>query len=74
MALQEFQARFCAFKGPPEWRAVEGLGLVEQSENRPGRSAVVMENWVEPAQTASTFVDNQAQMLQEVTPGRETLN
>lgn len=63
---QTFQSSFCRFTGPGHWRAVPGLGLVEGGAAGVQRSAVVMENWVDPPITAVEYVARQRKALPEL--------
>jgi len=65
MAFQRFESRFCAFEGPATWRIVPGLGMVDDSNQKLARSAVVMENWVDPPQSVSAYLETQVKTLKE---------
>ena len=73
MAFQRFESRFCAFEGPAEWRVVPGLGMVDDSDGNLDRSVVVMENWVDPPQNASDYLETQKEMLGQEKPETEVI-
>jgi len=73
MGFQLFESRFCTFEGPTEWRVVSGLGMVESDDQTLIRSAVVMENWVNPPKDASAYLQTQLPLLEEEQPETELL-
>ncbi len=74
MGFQRFESRFCAFEGPATWRIVPGLGMVDDSNQELARSAVVMENWVDPPQNAPAYLEMQAITIKEERPETEVID
>ena len=74
MGFQHFESRFCGFDGPATWRMVPGLGLVDDNNQRLARSAVVMENWVDPPQNARAYLEMQAMTIKEERPETEVID
>ncbi len=74
MSFQRFESRFCAFEGPTKWRIVPGLGMVDDSNQELKRSAVVMENWIDPPQNASAYLVTQVKTIKEERPETEVID
>ncbi len=60
---QVCQSRFCSVEAPSGWRVVPGAGLLGRETGGVRRSAVVCENWMDPAIDSAAFVERQREVL-----------